>query len=74
MLTELVQLELHAATVSVSLRPLVSNGKSITQIPERAITTSKKINAGTRWQPVTNWTATRGHIIPPILPTALATP
>lgn len=61
-------------TLSLNSRPLVSNGKSNTHIPERRITTSNSRMDAVWWHPCTKATATRGHIIPPILPIALATP
>lgn len=61
-------------TLSLNSRPLVSNGKSNTHIPETRITTSNSRMDAVWWHPCTKATATRGHTIPPILPIALATP
>lgn len=62
------------ATISVNSLPLVSSGRSITDTPETTITASNRRIAAVWWQPVTSPTATRGHIMPPILPTALTSP
>ncbi|KAL9268443.1 hypothetical protein AKJ16_DCAP25633 [Drosera capensis] len=59
---------------SLSSQPVVSNGKRITQIPETNMTNSNRRMDAVLWQPWTKLTATRGHIIPPILPIELATP
>lgn len=66
--------ESDESTESLNLRPLVSNGKRRMQITVTAITTSNMTKASFRWQLLINATATRGHTIPPILPTAVATP
>jgi len=60
--------------LSVSSRPLVSNGNSITQHPATNIMHTKRISAAVWWHPCTRLTATSGQIIPPILPIELATP
>lgn len=60
--------------LSFNFRPLVSKGKSRTQIPEATITISNNKMAAIWWHPRNRLTATRGHIIPPTLPTELATP
>ncbi|KAH0458619.1 hypothetical protein IEQ34_011433 [Dendrobium chrysotoxum] len=59
---------------SSRLRPLVSIGKKATAIADTLITISKRRIASVWWQSSTKATATRGEMIPPILPTALAVP
>lgn len=61
-------------TLSLNSRPLVSNGKNNTQVPEIKTTISNKTIATVWWHPCINPTATRGHTIPPTLPTELASP
>lgn len=61
-------------TLSFNSRPLVSNGKNNTQVPERKTTISNKTIAAVWWHECIKSTATRGHTIPPTLPTELATP
>lgn len=60
--------------VSLNSRPLVSNGKSNTHIPESKIIISNSRMDAVWWHPFTKPTVTRGHTIPPILPIALAIP
>lgn len=64
----------ESGILSLNSRPFVSNGKSNTHTPERKITIwNSKIDA-VWWHPCTKPTATRGQIIPPILPIELAIP
>lgn len=71
---ELACLEEEDETWSVNSRPLVSKGNSTTPTPERNTTISNRIMDAVWWHPCINPTDTIGHIIPPILPTELATP
>lgn len=61
-------------SVSFKSLPLVSNGKSITAVPEQNNTISNTRMAIVWWHPCIKPTATKGHMIPPNLPTELATP
>ena len=59
---------------SFNSRPFVSNGKNSTDTPERKTTISNRTTAAVWWHPCIIPTATRGHTIPPTLPTELAMP
>lgn len=54
--------------------PLVSNGRNKTESPESTIIVRNRTTAAAKWQLLTNPTATRGQIIPPILPTEVVSP